>query len=173
MIKKWKTYIKESFEEISLNKEEIKKYVETLVDKNINDIFNKVHEKFNTESGDITPDQVFELDKITENLVKLIVTQVHQNLGKDTAKIKTKDLDMEVFESLEDERMHISVGDIVLAMYFNGGWDIFKFKVEKLDDGKLGFSDGQMVSYIDDSDKVITLETYNDFVAPEYRIDDN
>jgi hypothetical protein len=46
----------------------------------IDEIFTDLHQEFGTRSGDITPEQDFELEIIKLQLSKLISTQINQNL---------------------------------------------------------------------------------------------
>lgn len=46
----------------------------------INSVFISAHEFAGTKSGDISPEQQLELDKLTEQLKELIVKQTLQNL---------------------------------------------------------------------------------------------
>lgn len=59
-----------------MNKDEIKHVVTSELDK----LFVKLHKRFNTSSGDITPEQELKLQVLQEELCELISTQVHQNL---------------------------------------------------------------------------------------------
>ena len=54
--------------------------VEEIVETGVNDIFTDVHSIMNTKSGDITPEQVYRLDKIKADLVALVIEQAKQNL---------------------------------------------------------------------------------------------
>jgi len=54
--------------------------IKEFVEQSTFDLFVKAHEEFNTVSGDITPDQALLLTKIKDDLTKLIVEQVTQNL---------------------------------------------------------------------------------------------
>lgn len=56
------------------------KAVKDFVSNCIDDMFIGVHSILHTTSGDITPDQVLKLDQIKEELSKLIIEQVNQNL---------------------------------------------------------------------------------------------
>lgn len=51
-----------------------------IVDEHVNQIFVECHEKCFTVNGDITPGQTFELERITNELKKLIGQQITQNL---------------------------------------------------------------------------------------------
>jgi len=64
-------------------KEEIKSRVEELVEANIEGVFEEAHAFAKTESGDITPEQAFWLDKLLEEITELVVAQVLQNLPRD------------------------------------------------------------------------------------------
>jgi hypothetical protein len=192
MIKNWSEYIKESLKKLSSTDDDILKYTKNLLNDKIEEIFIDIHQKFNTESGDITPDQQFKLDELIEELSKLITSQVHQNLGKDFMKIKSNEIDIETLKSLDDERNSIKEGDDVIVVYFDGGFSIYRFKVQRIRitdpaTGSVNFSLGYSestrkegrsvpilpsVTYlIEDAYFVITVDTYNDFVKPEERLD--
>jgi len=191
MIKNWSEYIKESLKKLSSTDDDILKYTKNLLNDKIEEIFIDIHQKFNTESGDITPDQQFKLDELIEELSKLITSQVHQNLGKDFMKIKSNEIDIETLKSLDDERNSIKEGDDVIAVYFDGGFSIYRFKVQRIrtnpvtefaqfslghredtesarKKGRLG---NPLIYLIEDAYFVITVDTYNDFVKPEERLD--
>ena len=67
-------------ETIKNNNEDLNTFTETLIENKIDDIFEEVHLMAKTQYGDITPSQMFKLDEIKENLLKLIIEQVNQNL---------------------------------------------------------------------------------------------
>ena len=56
---------------------------ESTVAETVNDyvegMFTESHELIGSTSGDITPDQMFRLNKIQEELTSLIIEQVNQN----------------------------------------------------------------------------------------------
>lgn len=54
----------------------VKKQTEKAIDK----LFRKIHKQAQTESGDIDPMQMVELENISEQLIKLVVEQVWQNM---------------------------------------------------------------------------------------------
>lgn len=58
-----------------------KVFVEVRVSEAINNIFAQAHEWAKTNSGDITPAQVKELDKLQEKLTRLVIEQTVQNIG--------------------------------------------------------------------------------------------
>ena len=60
--------------------EKQKKEIGELVEGYINDIFIDCHGIAGTKSGDVTPEQMLQLDKITEDLTSLVIKQVTQNL---------------------------------------------------------------------------------------------
>ena len=174
MIKKWSEYITESFRKISHTEDDIYKYTLYLLEDRINDLFIDIHGEFDTESGDITPTQSFELSDLQEKIAKLITKQVHQNLGKDFKKIKTDEIDVNELQELSDERDSVSEGDEVIAVYFDGGYSIYKFKVftDDVANRGLGGDDVDEGNWyeLEDAYLVVKVDTYNDFVSPDKRI---
>lgn len=67
-------------------KDNFKKFIENQVETTIDLIFANAHGYAMTESGDITPEQAFELDKIKEQLQELIYKQTVQNLTQEQLK---------------------------------------------------------------------------------------
>lgn len=57
----------------------MKTEITKIVEEGIDALFCEAHSKANTKSGDITPSQEFRLDKIKEDLIKLMIEQVEQN----------------------------------------------------------------------------------------------
>jgi len=188
MIKKWSEYITESFRKISHTEDDIYKYTLDLLEDRINDLFVDIHSEFDTESGDITPTQSFELSDLQEKIAKLITKQVHQNLGKDFKKIKSSEIDVSELKELSDERDSVNQGDEVIAVYFDGGYSIYKFKVNfhltySRQEGMSGLGgstpgssrgetpeDGRSWYDLEDAYLVVKVSTYNDFVSPDKRI---
>lgn len=182
MIRNWKEYIKESFKKMDSTREDVNKYTEKLVDEKIEEIFNQVHREFNTESGDISPTMNNRLFTIKEDITDLITNQVCNNLGSDFKKIRSSEIDINVLKKLTDERHNIRKGDRVIAVYFEGHeFGIYLFTTQEVDDTgpgwddpddfHLGFSDGGTWYELNEAYLVISLETYNDFVDPEKRLD--
>jgi len=169
MIKKWSEYITEAFKKVSHTEDDIYKYTLDLLEDRINDLFVDVHGEFDTESGDITPGQQFELNSLQEKMAKIIAEQVHQNLGKDFKKIRSNEIDVSELKELSDERDSIKDGDEVIAVYFDGGYSIYKFKAVISDLGPgLGGETRQNEWYsIEDAYLVVKVSTYNDFVSPD------
>jgi len=62
-----------------LNTEQ-KRIISEIVEDRIDDIFVELHQEFGTKSGDITPEQVFELERIRIELEDLLTRQINQNL---------------------------------------------------------------------------------------------
>ena len=181
MIKKWLEYITESFKKMSYTKEDIYEYTLKSLNDKIESLFSEIHQKFDTESGDITPNQKFELDDIQNKLARLVSQQVHQNLGKDFNKIKSSDIDISELKELSDERDSVVEGDEVIAVYFDGGYSIYKYEAKMLHytmgrDGKLGYRNKDLkkytseIFYIKDAYLVVKVSTYNDFVSPDKRV---
>ena len=174
MIKKWSEYITESFQKLSHTEDDIYKYTLDLLEDRINDLFVDVHQEFDTESGDITPDQSFELSSLKEKIAKLITQQVHQNLGKDFKKIKSSEIDIDTLKGLIDERDSVEEGDEVIAVYFDGGYSIYKYKVftDDVANRGLGGDDVDEGNWyeLEDAYLVIKIDTYNDFADPDKRI---
>lgn len=55
-------------------------FVDDLLKRRIDDLFYDLHTFYATKSGDISPEQAFELNELMERLSKLITTQISQNL---------------------------------------------------------------------------------------------
>jgi|APSaa5957512535_1039671.scaffolds.fasta_scaffold51951_2 hypothetical protein len=174
MIKKWSEYITESFEKVSHTEDDIYKYTLDLLEDKINDLFFDIHGEFDTVSGDITPGQSFELGDLQEKMAKLISKQVHQNLGKDFKKIRSSEIDVNELKELSDERDSVKDGDEVIAVYFDGGYSIYKFKVftDDVANRGLGGDDVDEGNWyeLEDAYLVVKADTYNDFVSPDKRI---
>lgn len=66
-----------------MNPEQLKTFIDNQVEAAVDMIFNNSHGAAMTTSGDITPEQAFELSKLKEQLQDLIHTQVTQNLPQD------------------------------------------------------------------------------------------
>ncbi len=63
-----------------LSKENLKQSVKTDLTNAIDLVFDASHKLAQTKSGDITPDQQSELNRLTEELTNLIVEQTFQNV---------------------------------------------------------------------------------------------
>ena len=61
----------------------VSQMTEDLIDDALEHVFSEAHHAFGTTTGDISPNQVFELRELKKRLTKLIATQVTQNLGED------------------------------------------------------------------------------------------
>lgn len=172
MIKKWSEYITEAFKKVSHTEDDIYQYALDLIERQTESIFQWTHDEFDTESGDITPGQQFELSELQEKMAKIISEQVHQNLGKDFKKIRSSEIDVSELKELSDERDSINDGDEVIAVYFDGGYSIYKFKAVISDLGTgLGGETRQNEWYsIEDAYLVVKVSTYNDFVSPDKTI---
>lgn len=64
---------------MKINEEQFKK-IELLVEECIDYIFVQAHSICETKSGDITPEQMFELREIEKKLLILLLDQLEQNL---------------------------------------------------------------------------------------------
>lgn len=53
--------------------------ISEIVDRTVEEMFCEAHAEIETKSGDITPQQAFELDRIKKELATLIYEQVQQN----------------------------------------------------------------------------------------------
>lgn len=62
-----------------MTKHEEYKTIETLVDNNVDAVFNSIHNIVDTKSGDITPMQALRLSEIKRMLTDLVYEQVQQN----------------------------------------------------------------------------------------------
>lgn len=167
MIKKWVEYIKESFEKLTHTEEDVLEYTRELVDVEIDNIFIDVHQEFNTSSGDITPDQSMRLDKLKEDLSKLITEQVTDNI--ELKNQKSDKIDLEELSQLEDEREQVREGDEVIAVYTGESYikNVYKFKVEKSGNKLISSFTGQDIN---DADLVVKVDTYNDFVSGDKKL---
>ena len=166
MIKKWVEYITESFEKLTHTEDDVLKYTQELVDVEIDNIFIDVHQEFNTSSGDITPGQVMELDKLKEGLAKLISDQVCANI--ELKNQKSDKIDLEELSQLEDERDKVKEGDEVIAVYTGRSYikNAYKFKVQSNSTRGLGIEYASRKWHdLNDADLVVKVDTYNDFVS--------
>lgn len=91
-------------------KSEIRKDAFLLLKASIESIFNTLHEKYKTSSGDITPYQQHELDKIQNDLPLLISEQVFQNI----------DLEQTNLEQLDRSELI----ELAYSLDWHGSWDI-------------------------------------------------
>lgn len=180
MIKKWVEYIKESFEQLTHTEDDVYEYTLDLLNSEIDNIFVDIHQEFNTSSGDITPDQVMQLDHLKEKLARLITDQVCANLNLEN--LKSDNVDLEQLANLEDERDRIKEGDEVIAVYTERAYikHVYKFTLQSRPRiGTNGYTLGHLeyksktheeqgISKwydINDADLVIKVDTYNDFVS--------
>ena len=62
----------------------IEGFTKHVLEEEIGEVFVTVHQYFDTDSGDITPEQTVRLDKLVEQLACLIREQVMQNNPKYT-----------------------------------------------------------------------------------------
>jgi hypothetical protein len=195
MIKNWTEYFSESkisssdgtnpIYRLDKTEEDIYNYALKLIDDKINDILINVHQKFNTVSGDITPEQESKLNELQKKLAKLISKQVCQNLGEDFSKVKSSNIDIEALKNLSDERRYLKEGDDVILIYFDGGYSIYrcKLKIISREPFKLGWKEDDYTAMVagrrgnpktyklDDAYKAVSVETYNDFCDPNKRFD--
>jgi len=179
MIKNWVEYIKESFEKLTHTEYDVYKYTLDLLESEIDSIFVDVHQQFNTSSGDITPDQVMELEQLKEKLAKLISKQVTSNI--ELKNQKSDLIDLEELSQLEDESLEVKEGDEVIAVYSETSYikNVYKFTVERKK-GSFGRPEDVLGGYkqspkkvwysLSDADLVVKVDTYNDFVKPSYRL---
>lgn len=172
MIKNWVEYIKESFEKLTHTEYDVYKYTLDLLESEIDSIFVDVHQQFNTSSGDITPDQVMELEQLKEKLARLISKQVTSNI--ELKNQKSDFIDLEELSQLEDESLEVKEGDEVIAVYSETSYikNVYKFTAERLEDVLGGYKQSpKKVWYsLSDADLVVKVDTYNDFVKPSYRL---
>jgi len=80
-----------------------------LVDQSVETIFNTLHKKYKTSSGDISPYQEYLLDDIKKQLVHVFSNQVFQNI--DYSKVDLKKLNRK--ELIE----------LAYSLDWNGSWD--------------------------------------------------
>ena len=195
MIKKWYQYNESkkkvpkedessNISRLDTTEDEIYNYALKLIDDKINDVFIDTHQEFDTESGDITPDQTAMLDNLQKKIAKLIAKQVHQNLGKNYGKIKSSDIDINALKDLKDERKLLKAGDDVILVYFDGGFSIYRCKLQYIskEPPKLGWKEdhytamvagrrGSPITYeLEDAYMAVSVETYNDFCDSDKRL---
>jgi hypothetical protein len=90
-------------------KSQIKKDAALLLDSSINAIFTKLHKKYKTSSGDISPYQQYVLDDVKEQLLNIFGDQVFQNIDFNKNNIKKLN---------RDELM-----EMAYSLDWNGSWD--------------------------------------------------
>jgi len=61
-------------------KEDIRQDAESMVRNDLDEVFVRLHNRYNTISGDISPEQDRKLESYIENISELIAEQVYQNL---------------------------------------------------------------------------------------------
>ena len=90
-------------------KSKIKVDATILLDASIETIFNTLHKKYKTSSGDISPYHLYLLDDIKTQLVDMFSTQVFQNIQFDKTNLKSLN---------RDELM-----ELAYSLDWNGSWD--------------------------------------------------
>ncbi len=184
--------ITESFNILSkpiINRQEIEKEAYKLIEDAIDNVFNQLHQKYETVSGDISPSQQFELSNFQENLSKLVAKQVYQNISDDEKSgfesVTSESIDIDALKELTDERNEIKMNEEVIVVY-DDPFEIVKFKINLLKHGDpfnheiLGYHNygTEYKSLInkwyptkgEEVLKVVKVETYNDFCDPSKRI---
>lgn len=63
-----------------MTKQEMNTIILDKLDNLIDDLFSDMHRDFNTQSGDITPQQMHELNDAIFKVSKLMTEQIYQNL---------------------------------------------------------------------------------------------
>jgi len=191
MIKKWNNYIREAksmrtfkieangSKDLSTTNVDIEKRAKELVEQNIDLIFNKLHQEFKTDSGDISPSQASELDNLQESLVKLMANQVTQNIG--IKNIRSNVIDIDILEDLDTEK-DIKVGDDVIMVFDDfRGFSIYRGRIIRpssapVDSRGIGFeivSNGRTTwGGLKDAYLAVKVDTYNDWCDPSKRIPD-
>lgn len=91
-------------------KSEIRKDASLLLKASIESIFNTLHEKYKTSSGDITPHQQHEIYKMQEDLPLLISEQVFQNINLEQINLEQLDRN--------------DLMELAYSLDWNGSWDI-------------------------------------------------
>jgi hypothetical protein len=76
----------------NMTTENFNKFIEQQVDAAVDLIFGNAHGYAMTTSGDITPEQVIQLDKIKEELKTLVYNQVSQNLSKEQETVEPEEM---------------------------------------------------------------------------------
>jgi hypothetical protein len=90
-------------------KSQIKKDASLLLQASIESIFNTLHQKYKTSSGDISPTQQHILGEAEKQIIYIVTEQVFQN-------IDFTNVDFEQFN--RDELM-----ELAYAFDWNGSWD--------------------------------------------------
>jgi hypothetical protein len=90
-------------------KSKIKVDAAILLDASIETIFNTLHKKYKTSSGDISPYHLYLLDDMKTQLVDMFSTQVFQNIQFDKTNLKSLN---------RDELM-----ELAYSLDWNGSWD--------------------------------------------------
>lgn len=91
-------------------KSQIKKDANKLLDASIESIFNTLHKKYKTSSGDISPYQQYLLDDIKGQLLEIFTDQVFQNIDF------TKNTNIKKLNRNE-------LMELAYALDWNGSWD--------------------------------------------------
>lgn len=101
--------------------------------------------------------------------------KLFESLNGPPERIEDDRIDFPILTKLHGETY--GVGDEVLATFFTGGFDTYRFRIvpisQNSENDSLGYIDdvGQMCYDLDHAYHVVRLETYNDFASPEKRID--
>lgn len=91
-------------------KSQIKKDATLLMDSSIDAVFTKLHKKYKTSSGDISPYQQYLLDDIKSQLIDVFTDQVFQNIDF------TKNTNLKKLN--RDELI-----ELAYSLDWNGSWD--------------------------------------------------
>ena len=90
-------------------KSQIKKDAIKLLDASVESIFNTLHKKYETSSGDISPYQQYLVDDIKAQFIEVYTDQVFQNI--DLTKINLKEL------------TRAELMELANTLDWNGSWD--------------------------------------------------
>tara|TARA_R110000824_G_scaffold235707_2_gene424531 strand:+ start:624 stop:1121 length:498 start_codon:yes stop_codon:yes gene_type:complete len=103
----------------------IKEQTRSTLDNAISGVFSWAHQDQQTTTGDISPDQVFLLDVLKDDLLTLIAKQVAQNL---------------VANEEEENNLLIAqfMGETQTHQRYINSWDAMKFVLRKIED--LGYN---------------------------------
>ena len=77
--------------------------------------------------------------------------------------LNNEEIDPSIFKKIPDISDKVIEGDIVIGVWFSGGYDIYLLKVEKNDDGELGVSNDYIWYGIDHAWGIFDPEDYNKY----------
>jgi len=114
-------------------KSKIKVDATILLDASIETIFNTLHKKYKTSSGDISPYHLYLLDDLKTQLVDMFAEQVFSNIDFNKSNIKNLN---------RDELM-----ELAYSLDWNGSWDCDEDGQEPITKDELIESITNLISY--------------------------